>query len=177
MSRSFFIHSQIGLPWFRKPDWLSCLSARRHKTKAALLQAYQAAQKAAEPTREARQKERMALADARDKRRALREQEKREEQAQLEAQAPDRRRRVLPPQKQSGMLVSRQKTIGSRECWRIRPRAKVNGTGATQTGKRVKGSQGGRALPWPCTPACRMHGATISNSGMAGTALWLRMLF
>ncbi|WP_207102874.1 DUF6481 family protein [Paracoccus shandongensis] len=55
--------------------------------KAALLQAYRAAQQAAEPTREARQKERLALAEARELRRASREQERRDAQARLDAAA------------------------------------------------------------------------------------------
>ena len=58
--------------------------------KAARLQAFQAARKAAEPLREAQQGERIALAEARDLRRALREQAKLEEQARLEAEKRDR---------------------------------------------------------------------------------------
>lgn len=54
--------------------------------KAALLRAYWAAQKASEPTREARQQERLALARARDVRRSFREQEKHDAQARREAE-------------------------------------------------------------------------------------------
>ncbi|MTE01452.1 hypothetical protein GIY56_14280 [Paracoccus sp. YIM 132242] len=55
------------------------------EAKAALLRAYREAQEAAEPNREARQQERLALAEARERRRALREQERHEAQARHEA--------------------------------------------------------------------------------------------
>ncbi|MBM3603352.1 MAG: hypothetical protein FJX25_01040 [Alphaproteobacteria bacterium] len=58
--------------------------------KAALLEAYRAAKEAAEPVREDRQKERIALAEAREARQALREQGKREEQARLAAEKQER---------------------------------------------------------------------------------------
>jgi hypothetical protein len=59
------------------------------EAKAALLQAYRAAQKAS-PQREARQQERIQIAEARDARQTAREQAKREEQARLEAEARER---------------------------------------------------------------------------------------
>jgi hypothetical protein len=58
--------------------------------KAALLQAYWAAQEAAEPTREARQAERLAIAEARESRRAEREQVKFDEQKRIAAEAAER---------------------------------------------------------------------------------------
>lgn len=69
------------------------LSERRSaavNAKAALLQAYRAAQEAAAPLREARQQEHMELAEARKTRQARREQAKRDEQARLEADIRDR---------------------------------------------------------------------------------------
>lgn len=60
------------------------------EAKAALLQAFLAAKKAAEPTLEARQAERLALAAAREKRRADREQAKRDEQARILAEKAER---------------------------------------------------------------------------------------
>lgn len=66
------------------------LSERRStagEAKAALLEAYRAAQQAAAPTREAKQAERLAIAQARDTRRAEREQAKRDELARVEAEA------------------------------------------------------------------------------------------
>lgn len=54
--------------------------------KAARLQAYQSAKRAAELGSEARQMERIALAEAREARRVLREQSKLEEQTRIEAQ-------------------------------------------------------------------------------------------
>lgn len=58
--------------------------------KAALLQAYRAAKEAAEPLREARQQERILVAEARETRRALREQEKLAEQIRLETETRER---------------------------------------------------------------------------------------
>ncbi len=58
--------------------------------KASLLQAYRAAKEAAEPTRLAKQAERMAIATAREERRAERERLKREEQERVEAEAAER---------------------------------------------------------------------------------------
>ena len=69
------------------------LSERRSTStdaKAALLQAYRAAKEAAEPLREARQQERIQIAEAREARQAAREQTKLEEQACLEREARDR---------------------------------------------------------------------------------------
>jgi hypothetical protein len=60
------------------------------KAKAALLQAYVAAQKAAEPHREARQQERIQIAEAREARKTAREQAKLEEQARLDAATRER---------------------------------------------------------------------------------------
>lgn len=59
------------------------------EAKAALLQAYRAAQKAS-PEREARQQERIRIAEAREARQTAREQARREEQARLEAEAQER---------------------------------------------------------------------------------------
>ena len=59
------------------------------EAKAALLQAYRAAQKPA-PQREARQQERIQIAEAREARQAAREQAKLEEQARLDAEAQER---------------------------------------------------------------------------------------
>jgi len=58
--------------------------------KAALLQSYQAAREAAEPTRLSRQDERVAVAAARDQRRAEREQVKLEEQERVKAEAAEK---------------------------------------------------------------------------------------
>ncbi|SCM71389.1 conserved hypothetical protein [uncultured Pleomorphomonas sp.] len=58
--------------------------------KAAQLQAYRAAIAAAAPTREARQAERLAIAEARDGRRAERERLKLEEQNRIAAEAAER---------------------------------------------------------------------------------------
>lgn len=69
------------------------LSERRSTSaaaKAALLQAYRAAQKAAEPHRAAREQERIQIAEAREARKTAREQAKREEQARLDAEARER---------------------------------------------------------------------------------------
>ena len=60
------------------------------EAKAALLQAYRAANQAAEPLREARQQERILLAEARETRQALREQAKLADQLRLEAEVRDR---------------------------------------------------------------------------------------
>ena len=60
------------------------------EAKAALLQAFLAAKKAAEPTLEARQAVRLAAAAAREKRRAEREQAKREDEARILAEAAER---------------------------------------------------------------------------------------
>lgn len=60
------------------------------EAKAALLEAYRAANKAAEPLREARQQERIEIAEAREARRALREQARLDEQARLAAEIRDR---------------------------------------------------------------------------------------
>lgn len=57
------------------------------ESKAALLQAHRDAQQAAEPTRLARQDERLAVAAARDERRAERERAKIEEQERVDAEA------------------------------------------------------------------------------------------
>ncbi|MCX2725770.1 DUF6481 family protein [Roseibium salinum] len=58
--------------------------------KAALVEAFRAAKKAAEPTREARQTERRLIAEARDKRRSEREQMKLDEQNRVAAEAAAR---------------------------------------------------------------------------------------
>jgi len=58
--------------------------------KAALLEAYRAAKAAAEPTREARQSERLLIAEAREARRAQREQVKLDEQARIETESAER---------------------------------------------------------------------------------------
>lgn len=57
------------------------------ESKAGLLQAHRAAKEAAEPTRLARQQERLAVAKARDERRAEREKAKIEEQERVDAEA------------------------------------------------------------------------------------------
>ena len=59
--------------------------------KAALLKAYLTAKEAAEPTRLARQAERLAVATAREERRTERERVKLEEQERIEAEAAERR--------------------------------------------------------------------------------------
>ncbi|MBP0583045.1 hypothetical protein J8I29_27210 [Labrys sp. LIt4] len=74
------------------------LSDRRGKAvsaKAALLQAYRAAKEAAEPGREARQAERIAFAEAREFRRAEREQVKLAEQARVEAEMAAREAMIV----------------------------------------------------------------------------------
>ena len=88
--------------WSDRPlDWTRDLKnignsefSDRRKTaaeaKAALLRSYRAAQEAAEPTREAKQAERLAIAEAREARRAAREQSKLEEQKRSEAEAAER---------------------------------------------------------------------------------------
>ncbi|WP_026784062.1 DUF6481 family protein [Pleomorphomonas koreensis] len=58
--------------------------------RAAQLQAYRAAIEAAAPTREAKQAERLAIAEARDARRATRERVKLEEQNRIAAEAAER---------------------------------------------------------------------------------------
>ncbi|MBS1182841.1 MAG: hypothetical protein H6Q99_2721 [Proteobacteria bacterium] len=58
--------------------------------KAAQLQAYRAAIKAAEPNREAKQAERLAIAEARELRRAERERVKLEEQNRIAAEVAER---------------------------------------------------------------------------------------
>lgn len=58
--------------------------------KAALLQAYRAAKAAAEPTQLARQAERVAIAAAREERRAERERVKTEERERIRAEAEER---------------------------------------------------------------------------------------
>ena len=68
---------------------LSDRRAAAADAKAALLQSYLAAKAAAEPTRLARQQERMAVAAAREERRAERERLKLEEQRQAEAAAAE----------------------------------------------------------------------------------------
>ncbi len=60
------------------------------EAKAALLQAYRAAQKSA-PQREARQQERILIAEAREARQTAREQARLEEQARLDAEAQERK--------------------------------------------------------------------------------------
>jgi hypothetical protein len=57
--------------------------------KAALLEAYRAAKKSAEPTRLARQAERISLVEAREARRAERDRLKLEERTRLEAKASE----------------------------------------------------------------------------------------
>ncbi|WP_075291441.1 DUF6481 family protein [Pararhizobium arenae] len=57
--------------------------------KAALLEAYRAAKKSAEPTRLARQAERISLVEAREARRAERDRVKLEERTRLEAKASE----------------------------------------------------------------------------------------
>jgi hypothetical protein len=64
--------------------------SRAVDAKAALLDAYRAAREASEPGREARQAERIAFAEARETRRAEREQAKLAEQARLEAEIAER---------------------------------------------------------------------------------------
>ena len=59
------------------------------EAKAALLQAYRAAQKAS-PEREARQQERIWVAEAREARQTARQQAKLEEQARMDAEARER---------------------------------------------------------------------------------------
>ncbi|NGO64869.1 hypothetical protein G6N76_14455 [Rhizobium daejeonense] len=69
------------------------LSDRRSSAadaKAALLQAYRAAKAAAEPTHLARQAERVAIAAAREERRAERERVKIEERERIRAEAEER---------------------------------------------------------------------------------------
>jgi Family of unknown function (DUF6481) len=69
------------------------LADRRGKAvdaKAALLRAHRAAKEAAEPGREAKQAERIAFAQARETRRAERQQVKLAEQARLEAEIAER---------------------------------------------------------------------------------------
>lgn len=58
--------------------------------KAALLEAYRAAKAAAEPTQLARQAERVAIAAAREERRAERERVKTEERERIRAEAEER---------------------------------------------------------------------------------------
>ena len=58
--------------------------------KAALLKAYRTAKEAAEPTLLARQKERMAVAEAREARRAKRERLKLEERERVQAESAER---------------------------------------------------------------------------------------
>ena len=89
-------------PWSDRPlNWTRDLknignsefSDRRRaaaETKAALLKAYRAAQEAAEPTREAKQAERIATAEAREARRAARKQAKLDEQSRLDAETEER---------------------------------------------------------------------------------------
>ncbi|WP_111539066.1 DUF6481 family protein [Palleronia aestuarii] len=60
------------------------------ESKAALLQAHRSAKEAAEPTRLARQAERLAVARARDERRAEREKAKLEEQKRVDAETARR---------------------------------------------------------------------------------------
>lgn len=74
------------------------LSERRSTAgdaKAALLQAYRAAQQAAAPTREAKQAERLAVAEAREARRAEREQAKLEEKNRIAAETLAREAALL----------------------------------------------------------------------------------
>ncbi len=69
------------------------LSDRRSSAadaKAALLQAYRAAKAAAEPTHLARQAERVAIAAAREERRAERERVKIEERERIRAESEER---------------------------------------------------------------------------------------
>ncbi len=69
------------------------LSDRRttaNDAKAAQLQAYRAAIQAAEPMREAKQAERLAIAEAREARRAERERVKLEEQNRIAAETAER---------------------------------------------------------------------------------------
>lgn len=58
--------------------------------KAALLQIYRAAKEAAEPTREAKQAERLAFAEAREVRRAQREQIKLDQHRRIAAETANR---------------------------------------------------------------------------------------
>jgi hypothetical protein len=62
--------------------------------KAALLNAYRAAQAAAGPTKLARQAERMAIATAREERRFERERAKLAEQSRIETEAAERQARA-----------------------------------------------------------------------------------
>ncbi|WP_132524304.1 DUF6481 family protein [Rhizobium sp. BK376] len=59
------------------------------QAKAALLQAHRSAKEAAEPTRTERQAERLAVAAARDERRADRERQKIAERTRLEVEAAE----------------------------------------------------------------------------------------
>ncbi len=72
----------------RKPEDNDFASRRNAaaKAKAAQLEAHRAAKEAAEPTRVERQEERIGIADARDVRRAERDQAKQEEQARVKAE-------------------------------------------------------------------------------------------
>lgn len=69
---------------------VSDLRTNAADAKAALLKNYLAAKEAAEPTRLARQAERLAIAEARETRRVERERTKREELASVAAEAAER---------------------------------------------------------------------------------------
>lgn len=74
------------------------LSDRRRTAadaKAALVQAFQAAKEAAEPTQLAWQAERQAVASAREERRATRERQKTEERERIQAEAAEREAAIV----------------------------------------------------------------------------------
>lgn len=75
---------------YNKANDVSDRRSAASNAKAALLQGYLAAKDAAEPTRAAKQAERMALAEARETRRTEREQVKRDELARIAEEAAAR---------------------------------------------------------------------------------------
>lgn len=74
--------------------------------RAALLQAYRAAKEAAEPTREAKQAERLAITEARESRRAEREQAKLNEQSRIDAKTAER---------EAAIAAATRAEVGARE--------------------------------------------------------------
>lgn len=123
----------------------SDLSDRRSaaaEAKSALLQNYHAAKEAAEPTRLALQAKRLAVAEAREERRAVRERAKLDEQERVDAEAAERRAAADAEARAEvrSTRVRKLKKTASLVSLRMRLPGKPNVTGATPLVRREKGS-------------------------------------
>ncbi|GGG05450.1 hypothetical protein GCM10010924_37530 [Rhizobium wenxiniae] len=98
--------------------------------KAALLTAYRAAKTAAEPSRSARQAERISLVEAREARRAERERLKHEERLRIETLAVQEQAATEAAATAEVEARRSAENAGSRVSWKTRQPARLSATDA-----------------------------------------------